>query len=121
MRFNNAVAALGEVAKQASADEAPTVIRLLAPLAPYLAEELWAAAGGPYSVHTQPWPAGAAASAKAATTTLVVQVDGRVRARLRVPPGLTAAEAGRRATAPMWPATCRTGRSTGWFTSRIDW
>jgi leucyl-tRNA synthetase len=101
MRFNNAVAALGQVAKQASADEAPTVIRLLAPLAPYLAEELWATAGGDYSVHTQPWPAAAPDEAPNDPVVLVVQVDGRLRARLPVAAGLSAAEARRRAeTAP---------------------
>ncbi len=96
MRFNNAMSALREVANRASPAEAPTVILLLAPLAPYLAEELWAATGGEYSVHTQRWPAPAAAKpAPAGTVTLVVQVDGRVRSRLPVPDGLTPAEARR--------------------------
>ncbi|MDP1804639.1 MAG: class I tRNA ligase family protein, partial [Acidimicrobiales bacterium] len=40
MRFNNAMSALREVANRASTAEAPSVILLLAPLAPYLAEEL---------------------------------------------------------------------------------
>ncbi|HET7721362.1 MAG TPA: class I tRNA ligase family protein, partial [Acidimicrobiales bacterium] len=97
MRFNNAMSALREVANRASSEEAPTVILLLAPLAPYLAEELWAAAGGTYSVHTQPWPAPAAAGGPPGTRTLVVQVDGRVRARLPAPVGLPAGEARRRA------------------------
>ena len=97
MRFNNAMSALREVVNRATPDEAPTVIRLLAPLAPYLAEELWAAAGGEYSVHAQRWPAPAIATAPAGTVTVVVQVDGRVRARLPVPAGLTAAAARRRA------------------------
>jgi leucyl-tRNA synthetase len=89
------MSALREVANRASAAEARAVILLLAPLAPYLAEELWAAAGGEYSVHTQRWPAPAAA-APAPPVTLVVQVDGRVRARVPVPAGLSAAEARRR-------------------------
>jgi leucyl-tRNA synthetase len=98
MRFNNAMSALREVANRASAAEAPAVILLLAPLAPYLAEELWAAAGGEYSVHTQRWPAPATAGGAAAgTVTLVVQVDGRVRARVGVPAGLRAPEARDRA------------------------
>jgi leucyl-tRNA synthetase len=77
------------------------VIRLLAPLAPYLAEELWAATAGQYSVHTQPWPVPAPVvdPTPAAAVTLVVQVDGRVRARLTVPAGLTADEARRQAEA----------------------
>ncbi len=31
-------------------------VRLLAPFAPHLAEELWHQLGEPFSVHTQPWP-----------------------------------------------------------------
>jgi leucyl-tRNA synthetase len=99
MRFNNAIAALGEVAKQASTVEASTVIRLLAPFAPYLAEELWAVAGGDYSVHTQPWPRSAAGEDPTGGVVVVVQVDGRVRARLPMPAGVTAGEARRRAEA----------------------
>ena len=101
MRFNNAITALGEVAKQASTAEASTVIRLLAPFAPYLAEELWAVAGGDYSVHAQPWPVPAAGEDPAGVVVVVVQVDGRVRARLPMPAGLSAGDARRRAeTAP---------------------
>jgi leucyl-tRNA synthetase len=101
MRFNNAITALGEVAKQASTAEASTVIRLLAPFAPYLAEELWAVAGGDYSVHAQPWPVPAAGEDRAAGVVVVVQVDGRVRARLPMPAGLSAEAARERAeTAP---------------------
>ncbi len=100
MRFNNAVSALREVANRASAAEVPTLALLLAPLAPYLAEELWAAAGGAYSVHAQGWPEAAVDVAPTAgDVTLVVQVDGRVRARLAVPAGLAADEAHRRAAA----------------------
>ena len=105
MAFNNALSALREVANRASPAEAPTVILLLAPLAPYLAEELWAVAGGAYSVHTQPWPAGGAEPAPPPTVTLVVQVDGRVRARLPVPAGLTSDEA--RARAEIAPEVAR--------------
>jgi leucyl-tRNA synthetase len=97
MRFNTALAALHEVGSRASASEAPTVVRLLAPFAPHLAEELWVAVGGPYSVHVQPWPDSEPKAAAPATVELVVQVDGRVRDRLVVPAGLTADEAGRAA------------------------
>ena len=31
-------------------------VRLLAPFAPHLAEELWHQLDEPFSVHTQPWP-----------------------------------------------------------------
>jgi leucyl-tRNA synthetase len=61
MRFNTAIAALmtvvGGLRRAAPTPAAKrTLISLLAPFAPHLAEELWCRLGGPYSVHTQPWP-----------------------------------------------------------------
>jgi leucyl-tRNA synthetase len=97
MRFNNAISTLRGVANRAAPSEAPTLILLLAPFAPYLAEELWAATGGSYSVHAQPWPDTAAPDTVGTTVELVVQVDGRVRDRLSVPRGLSADEARQRA------------------------
>lgn len=96
LRFHAAIGTLRELSARAAASEATTVVRLLAPFAPYLAEELWARAGGPYSVHVQPWPETVDRRSDAgdsATVELVVQVDGRVRDRLAVPHGLSAAEA----------------------------
>ena len=104
LRFHTAVDTLRALANRAVPAEAPALVLLSAPFAPYLAEELWAAVGGAYSVHGQPWPdpagtgaadvvpgAGAAdGPAGAATVELVVQVDGRVRDRLEVPAGLGA-------------------------------
>jgi leucyl-tRNA synthetase len=86
---------------------------LLAPFAPYLAEELWARAGGPYSVHGQAWPEDAAPAPQTperATVELVVQVDGRVRDRLSVPAGLEAPDAVARATAAPKVARLLLGR-----------
>ena len=99
MRFNTSLGALRELANRASPAEAPTLVLLLAPFAPYLAEHLWAAAGGPYSVHCQPWPDGAQVEPAAPPegVDLVVQVDGRVRDRLSVPRGLSEVEVRRRA------------------------
>jgi leucyl-tRNA synthetase len=67
-------------------------LRMLAPVAPHLAEELWARLGKPYSVHTQEWPKVDAAAAAEDEITLVVQVNGKLRDRIRVP-----AEIGREA------------------------
>ena len=92
LRFNNAMSALRELAAQASPAEAPTLVLLLAPFAPYLAEELWAALGGTYSVHAQQWPA-MRRDSEPSTVQLVVQVDGRVRDRLAVARGMSPAEA----------------------------
>ena len=61
------------------------LVRLMAPFTPHIAEELWAAIGGEYSVHTQAWPEADDAVAAEDTITLVVQVKGKVRGRVEVP------------------------------------
>ncbi len=65
-----------------------TVILLLAPLAPHLAEELWERAGGTYSVHLQRWPSYDRSALQNQEIELMVQVNGRLRGRCRVPHGL---------------------------------
>ncbi|MDQ3895871.1 MAG: class I tRNA ligase family protein, partial [Actinomycetota bacterium] len=79
MRFHTAMGVLRELADRAAAADVPVLVKLLAPFAPYLAEELWAVTGGEYSVHRQPWPDGAPPGPPepAGTVDLVVQVDGR--------------------------------------------
>ena len=66
---------------------AEAVVPLLAPMAPFLAEELWRGAlGHDASVHDAPWPASDPALARQDRVTLVVQVDGKVRDRIEVDP-----------------------------------
>jgi leucyl-tRNA synthetase len=61
-------------------------LRLLAPVAPHIAEELWTEClGKPYSVHTQSWPEFDAEAAREEEITLVIQVNGKVRDRINVP------------------------------------
>ncbi len=69
------------------------LVLMLAPMTPHIAEELWERLGEPYSVHTQSWPAYDPELARAATITLVLQVDGKVRDRVEVPADLTEAQA----------------------------
>lgn len=67
-------------------DEAQDIyLRMLAPVAPHVAEELWGILGKPYSVHTQDWPDVDEAAAAEQQITLVVQVNGKVRDRITVP------------------------------------
>jgi len=68
-------------------------LRLLAPSAPHLAEELWNRTGHPYSVHNQSWPEFAEELAKEEEITLVIQVNGRVRDKVLVPASISEAEA----------------------------
>jgi leucyl-tRNA synthetase len=77
-----------------------TLILLLAPLTPHVAEELWERRRGhPYSVHQQAWPVADSALATADTIELPVQVDGKLRDRLVVTPDTPAEEIERMALA----------------------
>jgi leucyl-tRNA synthetase len=66
-----------------------SLVLMIAPLMPHVSEELWERLGEPYSVHTQPWPMYDEDLAADEIITLVVQVDGRLRARLDVPADVT--------------------------------
>jgi leucyl-tRNA synthetase len=70
-----------------------TLLLLLAPTVPHLAEELWQRAGHDYSIHNQSWPQWDEELAKDEEITLVIQVNGKLRARLTVPVSITEAEA----------------------------
>ena len=59
-------------------------LRMMAPVTPHVAEELWAQLGKPYSVHTQQWPAVDEAAAKEDSIELPVQINGKVRDRIIV-------------------------------------
>jgi leucyl-tRNA synthetase len=102
MELTNAIireggAGMGATATYATAVD--TLILLLAPLAPHIAEELWNRRGHPYSVHQQPWPVADRKLAAADTIELPVQVDGRLRDRLVVTPDTPADEIERMALA----------------------
>ena len=59
-------------------------LRMMAPVTPHVAEELWSQLGKPYSVHTQQWPAVDEAAAKEDSIELPVQINGKVRDRIIV-------------------------------------
>jgi len=103
-QFNTIVASLMELLNELQAsrgevgddvwDEARDVyLRMMAPAVPHVAEELWALAGKPYSIHQQPWPEVDEEAAKEDEITLVVQVNGKLRDRLTVPVGISKEEA----------------------------
>jgi leucyl-tRNA synthetase len=68
-------------------------LRMLAPVCPHIAEELWVnALGKPYSVHTQPWPGVDEEAAREEEITIPVQVNGKLRDRLVLPAGASEEE-----------------------------
>jgi leucyl-tRNA synthetase len=70
---------------------------VLAPFAPHLADELWERMGYTESVHRAPWIEPDPEALAVAEITLVVQVNGKVRARLQAAPGIGEDEAFARA------------------------
>ena len=75
------------------------LVRLLNPMAPHVAEELWERVGEGGICADAAWPEFDAAAAAEEEVTLVVQVGGKVRDRMRVPAGLDEAAATERALA----------------------
>ena len=76
-----------------------TLLLLLAPMAPHITAELWARRHDGEHIHEQPWPVADPALAAVDTVTMVVQVNGKVRERVEVPTGISAADAERASAA----------------------
>jgi leucyl-tRNA synthetase len=70
-----------------------TLLLLLAPCCPHFAEELWQRTGRPYSIHQQPWPQFDPDLAAQEVITLVVQINGKLRARIEVPADISEEDA----------------------------
>ena len=69
------------------------LVLLLAPIAPHVTEEVWRLLGNSVSIHLQPWPVADLEVAAEEVVTMVVQVNGKVRARLDVPVDISHADA----------------------------
>jgi leucyl-tRNA synthetase len=96
--YNTAIARLMElvnhmtkynVRNQAASE---SLVRLLAPFAPHLAEELWEALGWKESVFKSTWPEYDEAAIDLPEVEYVVQVNGKLRGRLYLLKGLTPEE-----------------------------
>ncbi len=90
LRFNTAIARLIELNNHLTKldsvprEVAETLLLLVAPFAPHLAEELWSRLGHDRSLAHEPYPTADPALLVEETVTCVVQVDGKVRDRLAV-------------------------------------
>ncbi len=105
-KFNTAVAALmtlrnalqdsgrsGNVSAQAWEEGRDVLLRLLAPIAPHITEELWRRLGHDASIHLAEFPVADPDVARADVVTMVIQVNGKVRDRIEVEAGLSEADA----------------------------
>jgi leucyl-tRNA synthetase len=93
--FNTGISAVMELVNELSKDTAgqdsrfaaETAVSLIQPYAPHVAEELWERLGHG-RLWEQPWPEADPALLEVDTVEVVVQVNGRIRDRLHVPPDL---------------------------------
>ena len=98
--FNTAIAAVMELSNhlgrfedqspqgRAVRDEAwKAVVRLMTPITPHICETLWEMLGGQGSVVKTPWPEADESARVRDQITLVVQVNGKLRARIELAPG----------------------------------
>ncbi|MBP6964627.1 MAG: leucine--tRNA ligase [Armatimonadetes bacterium] len=69
-----------------------SLILLLGPITPHLADELWERLGKSGTTYEQTWPSFDPEIARADEITLILQINGKVRDRLQVPAGTDAAE-----------------------------
>ncbi|WP_425229034.1 leucine--tRNA ligase [Sphingomonas sp.] len=101
LAFNKAVAKLyklvNAIEKAPPSASRTAAIRaamlLVAPMAPHLAEEAWAAAGGEGLIADAPWPAVDPALLVDDRVTIAIQVNGKLRDTLTLPKGVTREEA----------------------------
>ncbi|MFN3681387.1 MAG: leucine--tRNA ligase, partial [Nitrospira sp.] len=90
LRFNTAISQLmiftNELTKVDCRPRAllEPLVLLLSPFAPHLAEELWERLGYPPSVSQQPWPSYDPALTVAEQVTIPIQVNGRLRGKVKV-------------------------------------
>jgi leucyl-tRNA synthetase len=98
LRFNTAVAKLIEYSNHltktgcTSRAAVEPLVLMLAPLAPHVAEELWARLGHDRSLAYEPFPIADPAYLVEETVTAIVQVQGKVRAKLEVSPDISEAD-----------------------------
>jgi hypothetical protein len=93
-RFNTAIAAMMEFTNHLTRLESrpkallSTFVLLLSPFAPHLAEELWHALGHTDTLAYEPWPTFDPALTKAEEVEVPVQINGKLRTRILVPPDI---------------------------------
>lgn len=97
MQYNTAIASLMELVNEATGKlnkaHKELIVRLIAPLAPHLAEECWEMLGQSESVFLQEWPKADPKFLVDDTVTFAVQVNGKLRATIDLAPGISKDEA----------------------------
>ncbi|MGW3241750.1 leucine--tRNA ligase [Streptomyces sp. NPDC001070] len=99
LRFNTAIAKITELNNHLTKAGGPlprpvaeSLVLLIAPLAPHIAEELWRRLGHDGSLAYEDLPVADPAYVVDETVTCVVQIKGKIKARLEVPPAISEAD-----------------------------
>jgi len=98
MRFNTAISAMMELTNHLTAlpvrprSVLRTLVLLLSPFAPHIAEELWHTLGGSKTLAYEPWPKFDPQLAQEDQIEVVVQINSKPRSRLMVAPGVSKEE-----------------------------
>jgi leucyl-tRNA synthetase len=87
------VLSAGKVGAAAWENALRTMLLLMAPVTPHIAEELWSRMGGAYSIHNQAWPEYDAEKAKEDTVSLVIMINGKPRGEAQVAADISQQEA----------------------------
>jgi leucyl-tRNA synthetase len=105
LHFNTAVSAMMILTRHLSEQSPPpregvkALILLLSPFAPHIAEELWQRLGHTTSLAYEPWPLYDEALCRDEVVEIPVQVNGKVRGRIKLAPDAPEDEAKRAAEA----------------------
>ena len=86
--FQNSESINGNLGREVSSD----LIKMLAPFAPHMTEELWSILIGEGSVHQQKWPECDEAATVKAEVQIVLQINGKVRDRIMIATGISREE-----------------------------
>ena len=85
MKLNNALSDASCTDSPIYAEGIDTVVKLIAPFAPHMSEELWHQLGHTESIHRQAWPSLDESALVADEITLVIQIMGKTRGTIEVP------------------------------------
>ncbi len=117
--FNTAIAGIMEYVnflqgldlKSVPADAIETLILLISPFTPHLAEELWRRAGRKQSVLSESWPVYDEGKIASSMQTIVIQVGGKLRDKIEVPTGMSDEEVKAKALASSKVAAAMAGKA----------
>jgi leucyl-tRNA synthetase len=105
-QFNTAIAKCNELLSQlkSSKDKVnawvlretlETVVKIFSPIIPHFAEERWLQLGYEESIFTTAWPEADLEAAKEESKEIPVRIDGKVKAKIQAPAGLSVEDLGR--------------------------